>query len=151
MKIPFAIVAFCLAAVALAPSAPAAGRRCVALGPLPDPVCTPGAVQTTDAELVCGQSTRERRHVTERTKRAVREAYGIADGVDVEIDHLVPLELGGSNDVSNLWPQPAGPMGYRVKDHVEDVLHREVCAGARTLEDAQRSIASDWTKAVTPW
>jgi hypothetical protein len=26
--------------------------------------------------------------------------------VAYELDHLIPLELGGSNDLRNLWPQP---------------------------------------------
>jgi hypothetical protein len=26
-----------------------------------------------------------------------------------EVDHLIPLELGGSNDVKTLWPQPQDP------------------------------------------
>lgn len=96
MKLPLIVASLSLCAVALCASAPAAGRRCVALGALPDPdpLCTPGAIETADTKLVCSQSSRERRHVTEAMKRAVRESYGIADGEDLEIDHLIPLELG---------------------------------------------------------
>jgi hypothetical protein len=34
--------------------------------------------------------------------------YGLPAGThpDYEIDHLIPLGLGGSDDSSNLWPQP---------------------------------------------
>jgi hypothetical protein len=121
--------------------------RCLARGALPDSVCTPGAIGTTDRATICGQSTRERRRVTEEDKREAFEAYGVplADRSYYEIDHLVPLELGGSNRASNLWPEPEGVLlGYRQKDRVENYLHREVCAGRMTLESAQRAIATDW-------
>ncbi len=33
-----------------------------------------------------------------------------------EVDHLVSLELGGSNDIRNLWPEPsAGRWGARTR------------------------------------
>jgi hypothetical protein len=33
------------------------------------------------------------------------------------------------------------------KDHLEDDLHRSVCAGSMQLADAQRLIAGDWIAA----
>jgi len=54
------------------------------------------------------------------------------------IDHLVPLELGGSNDVRNLWPQPRNEA--RAKDRIEDELHETVCSGRIRLVDAQHRI-----------
>jgi hypothetical protein len=54
----------------------------------------------------------------------------------------VPLELGGSNDVANLFPEQAP--GYHSKDSLENRLHALVCAGAMTLRSAQEQIASDW-------
>ena len=68
-----------------------------------------------------------------------RRGYGI--------DHVVPLELGGANDVRNLWPQPRAEA--RAKDRVEDTLHEAVCITRRIqLADAQRRIARDWINAV---
>lgn len=128
-----------LALLAIALLAP---PTCHVRGLLPDPVCTPGAVETVDVAVVCGTSTRERRHVTEEQRRAVLAAYGNPAGA-FELDHLVPLELGGSNANANLWPEP-GP-DFKAKDHVENVLHGRVCSGKMTLEDAQRAIARDWT------
>jgi hypothetical protein len=63
-----------------------------------------------------------------------------------EIDHFIPLELGGSNDIANLWPQPARPApGFHEKDKVETALHDEVCkTHTMTLDQAQRLIATDW-------
>lgn len=120
---------------------------CHSRGDLPDPACTPGAVMTTDLAVVCGTPTDGRRHVTEAQRRRVMASYGVpwADRHLYELDHLVPLELGGGNDDANLWPEPLDA-AHR-KDAVENALHRQVCSGGRPLADAQRAIASDWTTA----
>lgn len=121
---------------------------CVARGPLPDPACTPGAVMAdVDAARACHESTRERRHVTSTAKREVYASYGVTHHAagEYEVDHLIPLALGGSNDVANLWPEAASPVpGYHQKDRVEDWLRAEVCAGRMALAEAQRQIATDW-------
>lgn len=70
-------------------------------------------------------------------------AYGVT-GVN-ELDHLVPLELGGSSDVSNLWPEP-GPIP-NPKDRIENAVRRAVCAGKVPLALAQHAMAADWTTA----
>ena len=57
----------------------------------------------------------------------------------------VSLELGGSNDIANLFPEKANANpGYRVKDKLENKLHEFVCDGERQLRATQRKIASDW-------
>jgi hypothetical protein len=59
-------------------------------------------------------------------------------------EHLVPLEIGGSNDVRNLWPQTLA--ASRAKDRVEDELHEAVCyRHTVTLASAQAAIARNWT------
>ena len=64
-----------------------------------------------------------------------------------ELDHLVPLELGGDNSNRNLWPEPAQPApGFHQKDQLENYLHEAVCGGRLALADAQAGIASDWIK-----
>ena len=65
---------------------------------------------------------------------------------DYEEDHLVSLELGGSpRDEANLWPEPYNaPEGAKVKDVVENRLHKMVCAGQLSLIDAQNAIATNW-------
>ena len=46
------------------------------------------------------------------------------------------LELGGSNDIADLRPEPADPRpGFHKKDTVENRLHDEVCRGAVSLQD----------------
>jgi hypothetical protein len=63
-------------------------------------------------------------------------------GRSLEIDHIVSLELGGSNAIANLFPE----RGYQVKDRLENKLHDLVCAGRMTLRAAQVGIATDWKK-----
>lgn len=65
-----------------------------------------------------------------------------------EVDHLISLELGGSNSPRNLWPEAAQPRpGYHEKDRVEDELHAAVCAGRVSLRAAQDGIAANWLTA----
>jgi hypothetical protein len=81
--------------------------------------------------------------------RAVFAAYGVPDPAPegtTEVDHLIPLALGGSNDVANLWLESAP--GYQEKDRLEVALHRGVCAGRMPLAEAQRAIAEDWVGAA---
>ncbi|MBS0367528.1 MAG: HNH endonuclease [Proteobacteria bacterium] len=63
-----------------------------------------------------------------------------------ELDHIVPLALGGHPwRLSNLWLQPwDGPHGAVSKDGLEVRLQRMVCAGEIPLLDAQECIAEDW-------
>ena len=55
------------------------------------------------------------------------------------------LELGGADDVRNLWAEPYTPTpGAHEKDRVENYLREQVCAGNISLPDAQREITTDW-------
>jgi hypothetical protein len=65
-----------------------------------------------------------------------------------EVDHLISLELGGSNAIGNLWPEPyAGRWGARTKDMLENRLHDLVCSGALSLPKAQHLEATNWVAA----
>ena len=94
-------------------------------------------VQQGDAEGVLRSGyTKLVRHVTAATKRKVYAAYGIKShrSGQYEIDHLVPLELGGSNSVSNLFPEAASPRpGFHDKDRLENEVHDRACAGRQQL------------------
>ena len=123
---------------------------CRLRGPLPDPGCTPGtryALVTRRDVCTPGYSSRVR-NVREGTRTAVYRAYGVRttfDGQDGELDHLVSLELGGTNARANLFPEAATPFpGAGEKDRLENELHRRVCSGALRLRSAQRVIARDW-------
>jgi Protein of unknown function (DUF3761) len=120
-------------------------------GPEPDRGCSPGAIYSglTKAVLCSGSfSTGSIRNVPQSEKFAVEQEYGMPAtyyGFSIEIDHIVPLELGGSNAIVNLFPEPgSGLADYHVKDRLENRLHAMVCAGSITLRSAQTGIARDW-------
>lgn len=88
------------------------------------------------------------RNVPQSEKYAVEVEYGMAPllyGRTIEIDHIVPLELGGSNVIANLFPEPgSGAASFHVKDALENRLHALVCAGQMGLRAADAGIATDW-------
>jgi len=46
------------------------------------------------------------------------------------VDHLIALELDGSNEMRNLWPQLNDPKpGAGAEDQLENELHKLVCSG----------------------
>jgi hypothetical protein len=122
---------------------------CAAHGGLPDSACTPGALLSTgtkDAICKSGYASSVR-NVPDSEKNQVYAEYGIASHTpgEYEVDHLVSLELGGSNEIANLWPELASPTpGFHQKDQVENYLHDQVCSGAISLSDAQVEIATNW-------
>jgi hypothetical protein len=103
---------------------------------------------TSDVTVICHEPTRARRHVTLALHREVFTDYGLLPEEPrgaFEVDHLIPLELGGDNTIANLWPEAAEPRpGFHEKDRVENYLHSNVCAGAMSVAEAQRLIATDW-------
>ena len=124
-------------------------------GSLPDPHCTPGGIDpaVTQANIqstICVSGYTGRVRPPESQTEAFKfdqsyPAYGIPSGDESELDHLVPLELGGDNDAANLWPE-VGSLP-NPKDAVEDALNRAVCAGHVSLARAQRAIARNWETA----
>ena len=122
---------------------------CVATNGLPDPVCSPGAVfaDVTVSQICVSGYSSSVRNVPTSEKDAVFAEYGIASHTagEYEVDHIISLELGGSNDIANLFPEAAEPKpGFHEKDKVENYLHALVCNGTMKLEEAQRRIATDW-------
>jgi hypothetical protein len=96
--------------------------------------------------VICSPSfhTSTIRNVPESEKHAVEIEYGMTPrsyGRTIEIDHIVSLELGGSNDITNLFPESgAGGASYHVKDKLENRLHNLVCGGSmspRVAPDAR--------------
>jgi hypothetical protein len=120
---------------------------------VPDPTLTPGAVRTTDAFDVCSHGTRQLRHMSRDRSEGIMAAYGLRGGRHeaYEIDHLIPLSIGGSDDDANLWPEPRRMIepewSAERKDELEMRLRGLVCAGRIEIVDAQKAIAEDWTQA----
>ncbi len=124
---------------------------------LPDPMLTPGVVREdlSVMEICAIKWGKDKRAVTASMKKQVFARYGLkgntckadSHGRHCEIDHLISRELGGADDILNLWPQAYGtkPWNAGLKDRLENQLHKEVCAGSITLDDAQNEIRTDWT------
>jgi len=117
----------------------------------PDRRCSPGAYYTGLTKAVLCSSafhTGDVRNLPDSEKHAVEVEYGLAPrgyGHTLEIDHIVSLELGGSNDIANRFPEKANANpGYGVKDLLENKVHDLVCSGTMTLRAAQTGIASNW-------
>jgi hypothetical protein len=117
--------------------------------PLNDSHVTPGATFNVSTATICRSGYASSvRYVPESAKNRVYAEYGILHHStnQYEIDHLISLELGGSNSISNLWPELNDhPHGYlNSKDILENRLHALVCSGALSLSSAQRQISTDW-------
>lgn len=114
-----------------------------------DPAVREDNVQSTICVPGYTKTVRPPERFTNRLKPQIMAAYGLgADSRDYELDHFIPLELGGCPDcISNLWPEPYGTVfGAKQKDHVENFLHRQVCSSETSLKDAQAAIAGDWVR-----
>jgi len=126
------------------------------LGPLPDRRCSPGAYYSRLTKaVICSSSfhTGTIRNVPQSEKYAVEREYDLPArlyGHTLEVDHIVSLELGGSNNIANLFPEEAkfrnGAPGYSVKDRLENQTAAAVCAGRISLRSAQKQIAANWEK-----
>lgn len=137
------------------PAAGACRQRSQDGQPLPDPACTPGAINpaVTQANLddtICKsgwtKTVRPPTSKTNRMKAASARSYALPEGEQGEYDHLVSLELGGGpDDPRNLWVEPGTIPNP--KDAVENKLHDAVCSGLVPLAVAQKAIAADWVTA----
>jgi hypothetical protein len=125
----------------------------------PDPLLTPGVANNppTPLPILCQPGhTKVTRNVSEATKDQVFREYGLDPTVNrgsYEVDHDVSLELDGSNDIKNLWPESyiTTPYNAHTKDVLEDALHRLVCAHQLDLATAQHEISTDWIAAYAKY
>ncbi len=122
---------------------------CEAAGNMPDEECTPGHIfpDATKEQICVSGYARKARKVSSSQKDRIYAAYGIRSHTvgEYNIDHLISLQLGGSNDDANLWPQAAEPApGYHEKIKVENFLHGELCRGEISLQQAQRLVGQHW-------
>ena len=118
---------------------------------MPNQTLTPGAVASISPARVCVAGYAEAsRNVSRATLKKVYEKYGIVKANcknGCKVDHLVPLAIGGSNKITNLWPHEYGSewTPYE-KTRLEVRLRKEVCSGAMPILAAQDCIRTDWTK-----
>ena len=125
----------------------------------PNSVMTPGAINVeANKNVICNvgytagvdSHGNKVRDVPESLKQHIYDQYKIDRKSDrFEIDHLISLQLGGSNDAKNLWPQSYTTQPYNayMKDDLENKMKKMICEGKILQEQAQKEISSDWTKA----
>ena len=126
---------------------------------------TPGAIdgrvtQANIAKTICTDEWDDQNRPSAsfmtptKTKQIAVYGYSTYAIENFELDHLVPIELGGDpTAIPNLWPEPwearqerLVPRGWgaETKNALENKLHRAVCAGELPLAEAQRAVAGDW-------
>ena len=61
----------------------------------------------TKSDICVPGYSKKVRNVPESVKKQAYAEYGITlhQPKEYEVDHLISLELGGSNSLKNLWPQ----------------------------------------------
>jgi hypothetical protein len=121
----------------------------------PNPNLTGGSVRIDghDLSTTCGHAKEHRSSSRHQLRDEILMRYGLPPGThpDYEIDHLVPLCLGGSDDQSNLWAQPRRSIeptwNAEAKDRLERFMCDMVCNGQLDLPTAQKAIADGWIAA----
>jgi hypothetical protein len=120
--------------------------------PLPNLQLTPGLARTdlTQDQICTIKWGKDERAVTQAMKTQIFKEYNYPQlnkdpRCPCEIDHLISRELGGADDVRNLWVQPyTGDWNAHMKDRLENRLHVDICNGTVALKDAQANIVKDW-------
>ena len=131
---------------------------------MPNPKLTPGVVRTTSAAEICATGTANQRHWTRERDNKILRLYGLPEGPHplYEIDHLVPLGIGGADDDANLWPQPraafnpANQDSAEKKDRLEWRMRDMICHpvtkdGNWSPALLQKEIAADWLAAYAKY
>ena len=146
------------------PAAPAFAPYTEDVPPLkPDKKLSPGDVMKgVTVEQICVRGYANVinggvRNVPESERRAVFvEYFGYMPknpGL-YEVDHIISLQLGGSNSIKNLFPQAyTGPWGARVKDRLESWMAADVrhCLKASGHDAAQALLALHQKEISTDW
>ncbi|QNI36659.1 anti-sigma factor family protein [Edaphobacter albus] len=121
---------------------------------LPNRGLTPGMTRPVELAAVCSANDDNDfdPELPQETQKAVFREYGISmehSAKDFQVDYLISPQLGGTDDVRNLWPQSYKETTWNAhaKDALERHLSRMVCERKITLAQAQREIASNWIAA----
>jgi hypothetical protein len=117
-----------------------------------DPRVTQNNIQTNICRRGWTRTVRPSREVIDAIKRNLVADMRV-NPRDYELDHIVPLDLGGAPlDLRNLMLRPrAGACNAHQKATLERQLSIMVCAGDVTLNGAQREIATDRRAAYKKW
>jgi uncharacterized protein YgiM (DUF1202 family) len=135
----------------------------------PNPSLTPGLAATLNVDDLtriytdnCPNSkpsctySQDHRNVPPSVHAKVYDEYNVPQDQrnikDGEVDHFFPLCAGGSNDISNLWYQPAvgdwngNDFGYHTKDKLEAYICVQIKAGNLDPKEAFERITKDWVR-----
>jgi hypothetical protein len=122
-----------------------------ALAQLPDNFKTPGATTKANQAAICEAGfVRGVKPASSREQADALERYGIRpESFKGDLEHLVPVALGGSNDPDNLYPfhTNSNELTLEAKHQLADKLQAMVCSGKLSLKEAQAAFKKDWTKA----
>jgi hypothetical protein len=168
----FALIAaeFCAPGLAQSRTASAATANAPKVGPpalYPNASMTRGKADTLNATEInrawpCPAKVRKsscsysqaHRAVPTTVKRRVYHEYGVdrKNHPPGEIDHFYPLCAGGSNDITNLWFQPATNFwngkeyGHHEKDDLEAWVCQQIKANRLDPREAFDKMTTDWVK-----
>ena len=135
----------------------------------PDSALTPGKADTVSladlkANWECPASihktdctySQSHRSVSEKVHTQAYDNYNAPQNLrnkkGGEVDHFDPLCNGGSNDIANLWFQPAKNVwnkknyGYHEKDALETWVCQQVKNGLLDPAMAYQRLTTDWVK-----
>jgi hypothetical protein len=118
---------------------------------IPNRKLTPGAVTTTDANVVCTmQPHSQPPKIPIALQTAVFDEYGYTSPSALHkhvIDWLVPYNLGGAAVLANIWPAAVTGTGFYEKNRTDAILRMMVCRRDLTLAQAQHAMESNWYSA----
>jgi hypothetical protein len=122
----------------------------------PDAKLTPGVIASSDVATVCHQPSHAKgifsprsRLVSAADQAAVFSAYRISaqQAKHYGLDFLIPLQLGGANTRTNIWPMPLNRgLGFHQKEILNIRVHILVCHGEMRIDQAQHAFETDWVK-----
>lgn len=125
----------------------------------PNPTLTGGKADTLSfADLTARYNgktySQAHRNVPQAEHDQVYNEYNVPkdqrNAIGGEVDHFYPLCAGGSNDIANLWYQPATnqwngkDFGYHAKDKLESYICIQVKAGKLDPKTAFQKMTTDW-------
>ena len=99
-----------------------------------------GRIVKRTGDGICSTGTRQLRHGDCARDDRIMAEYGLPAGLhpDFEIDHLIPVEIGGTDDARNLWPEP----GRSIEPQWNAEARDRPCIGA----PARRESTEDWPR-----
>jgi hypothetical protein len=112
---------------------------------------TPGVVNhnITEKQLRIIGYTKTFQRVPQTRVDSVFSEYKITDRQNYKISWLIPIQLGGTGNIKNLYPHSLLEKTWTLakKEQLDHLLHSMVITGKISLQQAQYEISNDWIKA----